>query len=145
MRVFLYAVFFAMASVIALGQSKGTKTVLSYTYHGHGFYAAFIDATSVDGACSITVISSTGNGASRTTGPLDPATFAKLMAGVSQIEAISAAGSIETTGELYHVIETLVQNKDGSKSEKHVIPEKDAPEAFRAWLKLLSDLSGIRL
>ena len=141
MRAFLYSVLVTMVSMTALAEPDGTTTVLSYRYHWRGLPAWFVDATSADGACNVTVISSTGNGAAKYTLPLDPATFDKLMAGAKAILAArgNELAAADVRDEPRHVIATRVQNKDGSKSEKYVVLAENAPEVVRAWVKLLRE------
>ena len=139
MRAFLCPILVTIASVTALAQSDGTTTTLSYRYYGRGLYSFWADATSTGGVCTVETVSSTGNGAARWTGPLDAAVFAKLMHGAKALVAARDPAQEEPAKGERHVIEITVRNKDGSKSDKYVVPDKDASEAVRTWAKLLSD------
>jgi hypothetical protein len=143
-RVFIFVIMLALSLVGALSQSVAgaTTKVLSYRFDRDGMPFTVL-ATSFSGICNVTVKRSTANGVSEKTAPMDAATFAELMEGVSQIHAISSArlsdGSPTVDTETHHIITTLDRSDAGSKSEMYGVPDKEAPETFRAWVKLLLD------
>jgi hypothetical protein len=144
MRALLPFLFLAFISMNAIGQTKtsdNTTIVLIYKFDGGGDSIA-VRATSFDGACNVTVERRSSAGTAKKTGAMDPATFDKLMEGVSKIEAITAARITEhvpdgVDTETHHIITTLVRTKDSSKPEMYAVPDKTASDAFREWLKLL--------
>jgi hypothetical protein len=150
-RTLLILTFAAFMVIDAIGQTKTSDSapaaaeaktlVLNYKFEGGGASISVL-ATSFDGACNVTVAQRSAAGSSKRTGPMDAATFNKLFDGASHIEAIIAGRITEHVPpgidtETHHIITTLMKTKDGSKSEMYAVPEKDAPEAFRDWLKLL--------
>ena len=143
--VVLLTFFFAMCAASVMSQSVAQERmtrVLSYRFDGGGTILSIL-ATSFDGVCNVTIKRRSENGSSEKTGQMDPGTFSKLMEGVSNIEAISSArltdNSPTVDTETHHIITTLVRTPSGSKSEMYAVLDKGAPEAFRAWLKLLND------
>ena len=123
----------------AFAQSDATTTLLSYRYYYGGFGVLFVDVTSVDGVCTFEAVSSTGNGAARWTGTIDPPVFAKLMDGVKALIAARDPAHLAPTEGKRFYFETTVRKKDGSNTDKYVVSEAEATESVRALAKLLYD------
>jgi hypothetical protein len=130
-----------IVSVMSQSQERTTK-VLSYRFDRDGVPFTIL-AMSFDGACNVTVRRRSPSGPSEATAPMEAATFAKLVAGVAEIPAIASArfttGSPAVDTETHHIITIFIRGAGDTKSEMYTVPDKDAPEPFRAWLKLLLD------
>lgn len=143
--VVVFTFLLAMCAAPVMSQSvaqERTTRVLSYRFDGDGTVLSIL-ATSFDGVCNVTIKRRSANNSSERTGQMDSRTFSKLMEGVSSIEAIPSArltnNSPTVDTETHHIITTLVRTPGGSKSEMFAVLDKGAPEAFRAWLRLLND------
>jgi hypothetical protein len=143
-HAFLFIVIFAVCSVAAISQSppESATRILSYRFDRDGVLFTVL-ATNFNGVCNVTVKRRTTSGLSEKTASMDSTVFTRLMDGVSRIPAIASAhftaGSPAVDTETHHIITTFIKSAAGSKGDTYAVPDKDAPEAFRAWLKLLFD------
>lgn len=117
-------------------------SILTYRFDRDGVPFT-VNATNFNGICNVTVQQRTAGGMAEKSAPMEEGTFSKLMDGVARTPAITSTklpdGSPKVDTKTHHLITTFKKSDTDFMTEMYGAADKDAPESFRAWLKLLQD------